>query len=529
MGRSMNLKHRIPLVVLSTFVMIAAILFFAGRIYAAGNSESTEQFATATLGVLTGTTCGTDAEKSFPEANIKYFNTLADLLEVLRSGKVDAMIMDQGTTRYLQIENDDLKMVGDVLSAIDMAPAFPKTEKGRELCEKYSEFTRKICEDGTLEEIDGIWFGRDESLRTVLDYENLPDTNGTLTIAVDASLPPFAYMKDRNVVGYDVDIAARFCEEYGYRLKVSNMSFDSILAAVETAKCDLASCGITVTEERAESMLFGEPVFKSGNIVVVSDGESAASSGGGNDNEENLSFAESIKQSFEKTFIREDRWLLFVKGIVNTLIITLLSILLGTALGFGVFMACRNGNPVANGITRVSMWLVQGMPMVVLLMVLYYIVFSKVDIAGIFVAVAGFTLTFGATVFGLLKMGVGAVDKGQYEASCALGFSDRDTFFQIILPQALPHITTAYRGEIISLIKATSVVGYIAVQDLTKMGDIVRSRTYEAFFPLIAVTVIYFVLEELLARMAGRIEVGFNPKRRTREEILKGVNTHDKN
>ena len=102
-----------------------------------------------------------------------------------------------------------------------------------------------------------------------------------------------------------------------------------------------------------------------------------------------------------------------------------------------------------------------------------------------------FTLTFGATVFGLLRMGVGAVDKGQYEAACALGYSDRSTFFKIILPQALPHVLPAYKGEIVGLIKATAVVGYIAVQDLTKMGDLVRSRTYEAFFPLIAVTVIF--------------------------------------
>ena len=85
------------------------------------------------------------------------------------------------------------------------------------------------------------------------------------------------------------------------------------------------------------------------------------------------------------------------------------------------------------------------------------------------------------------------------------------------------------KGEIVGLIKATAIVGYIAVQDLTKMGDIVRSRTYEAFFPLIAVTIIYFALEAVLGFLAGRIQVAFDPKRRTREQILKGVKTEDKN
>jgi polar amino acid transport system substrate-binding protein len=236
---------------------------------------------------------------------------------------------------------------------------------------------------------------------------------------------------------------------------------------------------------------------------------------------------DGIISSFEKTFLREDRWKLFVDGVLTTLLITVLSILFGTILGFAVFMLCRNGNPVANMVTRFCLWLVQGMPMVVLLMILYYIIFGNVAINGIAVAVIGFTLTFGATVFGLLKMGVGAVDKGQYEAAYALGYSNQRTFFKIILPQALPHVLPAYKGEIVGLIKATAIVGYIAVQDLTKMGDIVRSRTYEAFFPLISVAVIYFLLEGLIGSFVSRISVNIDPKRRGSEDILKGVRKDD--
>ena len=212
---------------------------------------------------------------------------------------------------------------------------------------------------------------------------------------------------------------------------------------------------------------------------------------------------------------------------MTTLKITLLSMIFGTLLGFALFMLCRNGNPFANGVTRFCTWLVQGMPTVVLLMILYYVIFGSVSISGVVVAVIGFTFTFGSSVFGLLKMGVGAVDIGQYEAAYALGYSNRRTFFKIILPQALPHVLPAYRGEIVSLIKATAIVGYIAVQDLTKMGDIVRSRTYEAFFPLIAVTIIYFVLEELVGLLVSRITINFDPKRRKAEKILKGVKIDD--
>ena len=209
------------------------------------------------------------------------------------------------------------------------------------------------------------------------------------------------------------------------------------------------------------------------------------------------------------------------------MLITVLSILFGTVLGFVAFMLCRNGNPIANTVTRFCVWLVQGMPVVVLLMILYYIIFGKVNISGAAVSVVGFTLVFGSAVYGMLRAGVKAIDRGQIEAAYALGYTNRKAFFRIILPQALPHFMPAYKGEITALIKATAVVGYVAVQDLTKMGDIVRSRTYEAFFPLIAVAVIYFILAAILTFIVNRIEIRIDPSRRSKQQILKGVKTDD--
>jgi polar amino acid transport system substrate-binding protein len=143
------------------------------------------------------------------------------------------------------------------------------------------------------------------------------------------------------------------------------------------------------------------------------------------------------------------------------------------------------------------------------------------------VAVITFTLTFAAAMFRMLQTGVGAVDKGQYEASCALGFSDRQTFYKVLLPQAVIHFMPSYKAEVTALIKATAVVGYIAVQDLTKVGDIIRSRTYEAFFPLVAVAVIYFILANILTLIVQRLQISVDPKTRKPEDILKGVTIHD--
>ena len=253
-------------------------------------------------------------------------------------------------------------------------------------------------------------------------------------------------------------------------------------------------------------------------MLVVTDGENAKKQAG---------FFSDIYNSFYKTFIRENRYKLFLEGIGITMLITLLSIVFGTILGFVLFMACRNGNAFANRITNLCFFFIQGTPMVVLLMVLYYIIFGSVAISGITVAVIGFTLTFASAVFGLIRMAVGTIDRGQYEAAYALGHSNRQTFYRIILPQAIPHVLPAYKGEIVALIKATAIVGYIAVQDLTKMGDIVRSRTYEAFFPLIAVTVIYFFLESLLGYLVGKISLNIDPRKKKTPDLLKGVKIHD--
>ncbi len=334
------------------------------------------------------------------------------------------------------------------------------------------------------------------------------------------------------IYGYDIELAYRFAAWLGADVTFKIYDYGSIINAAKSGDVDCIMANLNVTSERKESIDFSDELYHENIGILVSDGEQSEEDG-----EKSLSdfygkrtgngFLSSIADSINKTFIRESRWKMFVMGVINTLIITVFSILFGTALGFAVFYACRGGNVFANTITKFMLWLVQGMPVVVLLMILYYIIFAKASISGISVAVIGFTLIFAAAVFGLLKIGVGAVDNGQYEAAYALGHSYRDTFFKIILPQALPHVLPAYRGEIVGLIKATSVVGYIAVQDLTKMGDIVRSRTYEAFFPLIAITVIYFVLEWLIGIIVSHMELKYNPKQRTKEQILKGVKEND--
>ena len=475
-----------------------------------------QAYAGKRIGVVTGAIQGPAVEKEIPSAVLSYFNTVPDLLTAARSNKIDAFATTDLIMRYLMLENDDLTYLDVPLTEPMITGAiFPRTEAGAALRSEFNEYLAEARDAGILDEIEETWLGRDEAKKTVPELSDLSGENGTLVLATDASVAPNSYVKDNKYVGMDIDNALRFCKARGYALKIVDMNFGALVDATVTGKCDFAVGSIAYTKERAASVDFSDPVFQSQSVIAyLSDGSDQPIEGG---------FLRDILNSFNKTFMREERWRLFAQGVLTTLLITLLAILFGTALGFGMFMLCRNGNPAANLVVRFCLWLVRGMPMVVLLMIIYYIIFGSVAIGGVTVAVISFTLTFGAAVFGLLKMGVGAVDGWQYEAASALGYSNRRTFFKIILPQALPHVLPAYKGEIVGLIKATAIVGYIAVQDLTKMGDIVRSRTYEAFFPLIAVTVIYFALEGLIGLLVSRISVNLNPKRRKPAEILNGI------
>ena len=493
----------------------------------AGGYTSLSQLNGARIGVATGTTFDDIVRTALPDAQITYINSSADLIAALEAGKIDGFAVDEPAAKQFCAENPRLAVLDEYLDSFEFGFVLPKTGDGEALLAELNTWLISMKESGALTQVIEKWANGPEASKTLPDYAAFPAPKGTLTLATEGDYVPMNYYRGNEIVGAEIDLAAQFCEANGYGLEVKVMNFDGLLPAVQTGKVDFAAAGISITDERRDSVSFSVPYYAGGTVMVVLKAEEPAAIAAPSEEAKDTFFWGGIKSSFHKTFIREGRWRLFSDGVLTTLLITLLSILFGTLMGFALFMLCRNGNPVTNLVTRFCLWLVQGMPMVVLLMILYYIIFGSVAISGVTVAVIGFTLTFGAAVYGLLKMGVGAVDNGQYEAACALGYTNIRTFFRIILPQALPHVLPAYRGEIVGLIKATAIVGYIAVQDLTKMGDIVRSRTYEAFFPLIAITVIYFVLEGLLGFLVSRISVNFNPKRRKPADILKGVKTDD--
>ena len=232
--------------------------------------------------------------------------------------------------------------------------------------------------------------------------------------------------------------------------------------------------------------------------------------------DEKPGFFQNLARSFERNFIRENRWRLILSGIGVTCLITALATLFGTILAFAVCMFRRTGSALANAICNIYVKLLQGTPMVVLLMILYYIVFSNSGLEAVWVAIIGFSLNFGAYASEIMRSGIESIDNGQREAALALGYSENQAFFRFIFPQAAVRFLPVFSQETVSLLKSTAIVGYIAIQDLTKMSDIIRSRTYEAFFPLIVTAVIYFLIAWIISVILRQILKAIDPNKRKR-------------
>ncbi|MGX8706796.1 MAG: ABC transporter permease subunit [bacterium] len=206
----------------------------------------------------------------------------------------------------------------------------------------------------------------------------------------------------------------------------------------------------------------------------------------------------SIAESFTNNLVVEDRYRMILDGLQVTLLITVCAAVLGTLLGGLVCWMRMSRRRWVAGTAKVYIEIMRGTPVLVLLMLMYYVVMAPVGATGIVVAIVTFAMNMAAYVSEMLRTSIEGIDRGQTEAGLALGFTRRQTFFKIILPQVVRAVMPVFQGEVISLLKGTSIVGYIAVADMTRASDLIRSRTFDAFFPLIVTAIIYFLMAWLI-------------------------------
>lgn len=226
------------------------------------------------------------------------------------------------------------------------------------------------------------------------------------------------------------------------------------------------------------------------------------------------------KDAFILNFIDDDRWQYITNGLLVTLKITLFALLIGLVLGtlIAAIRSTYDKNSeamhksagfyllkICNWICKLYLTVIRGTPVVVQLLIMYFIIMVNWR-DGVIVAIFAFGINSGAYVAEIIRGGIMSIDNGQFEAGRSLGFNYVQTMIYIIIPQVVKNVLPTLANEAIVLLKETSVAGYVAVQDLTKGGDIIRGRTFSAFMPLFAVALIYLVIVMILTWLVGKLE-----------------------
>lgn len=230
----------------------------------------------------------------------------------------------------------------------------------------------------------------------------------------------------------------------------------------------------------------------------------------------------SVAEKFMRCFINEGYWKWLLEGLGKTLIITIFAVLIGFV--FGVVLATIRSSydkneetlklrgglgfrlfKLANAVCKAYITVMRGIPVVVQLMIWYFVILVTQK-NGVIVAIVAFGFNSAAYVAEIFRGGIMSIDQGQFEAGRSLGFNYVQTMIHIIIPQTIKAVLPTLLNEIIALLKETSVAGYVGIMDLTKAGDLIRGRTFEAFMPLIAVAIIYFATVLLLTKVFSVFE-----------------------
>lgn len=455
---------------------------------------------------------------------------------------------------------------------------------------------------------------------------------GKLIMVTNATFPPYEFYQGSRIVGIDADMVREIAKRNNLELVIEDMAFDSVIAAVQTGKADVAASGITVTEDRKKQIDFTTSYVKADQVIIMRKGDAIAGpedlkgkrigvqhgttgdmyvtenlqeperfqdgalavaslvtgkihavvldSAPAEEHvarnkgicilptalvseeyamaisksrpellamfnrtmaemkvdgtmdaiwaryldkdgkplavpavvaEEEKGMWERLADSFEVNFVKDDRWHYLVNGFLVTIEISACAVLMGLCIGFLVAVV-RSAHDqtgrykVLNFLCHIYLTVVRGTPVVVQLLIIYFVIFGSVDVSKVLVAIVAFGVNSGAYVAEIIRSGIMAVDSGQMEAGRSLGLSYGTTMRSVILPQAFKNVLPALGNEFIVLLKETSVCGYIALQDLTKGGDIIRSQTYDAFLPLIAVALTYLVVVVCLSQLLKKLE-----------------------
>ncbi len=247
-------------------VIISIILITAGCSNKLNIISNKDDLNNKNIGVYTGSEYDTIAQDNIENPKILYYNSYSDQISALKSGKIDGFLTDEPLSKEIIKENKDLRILKEKLTEDSYAFAINPSKSN--LQDEINKELVKMNKNGKLKTFEDKWMGNDESKKE-LEVYHYDDSKGVVKFATVSGSAPFAYIKNNKIVGYDIDVISYICKELGYKLEVIEMSFDGIIPALKSGKVDVAGCSIIVTEERKKSVLFSEPDYTGGIVVVV--------------------------------------------------------------------------------------------------------------------------------------------------------------------------------------------------------------------------------------------------------------------
>jgi len=482
------------------------------------------------IAVQAGDLFDTVAREIFLAGEVPEYMTVADMLEALRAGKVDAVLMEHCYVMQLMdsgmYPGFDYLWVPKDVHVRESAPVFHT----RELRDAYNEWLDGIARDGTLDEITNRWIAVSVPKQADIPMFSFSGENGVLIMCDTGDYPPLIYFDANNApVGFDVELMSRFAQHMGMRPEFIMMPYEAIGPYVVSGKADMSAATLTLSSEREAGMIFGRASLISQAVLVVPKAAAADSNHAGNaDSAKSANSANGmvtineyavpgsagststpaktgipqwLKTGIERNLIADKRWMMILDGLSVTMIIAVASQLFSTVFGCALCFALTRKSKFARRIAQLYCGLIQGLPMVVLLMLTYYILFGAARVSNVIVAVAAFTFVNGVGIAQNLEGAISMVDRVEIEAARSMGFSAFRAFAAITLPQAVRNAMPGYTGGFVELVKSTAIVGFIAIQDLTRAGDIIRSRTFDAYFPLLLVSLIYLAVTTICLKL----------------------------
>lgn len=448
------------------------------------------QLAGKRVGVLPFTFAAAELDAKLPDAIPFYASQEQDLYYLLGADKIDAFVTGEPRARSTLPLYPQFIQIPEYLTHTDYAFFFSASR--REVSEAFSRQLRAMKKNGTLKDLQNKWMSPTSGAAT-LPAAPGDAPYGVLRMGVLIDREPFACIRNGQLAGYELEVAERVAWSMGYLVEFVRLAPDEFEQALLDGKVDFAASEIKTKYTSSGKLVYSEPHYHGGLVAIVPDKTQAR--------QVHMALVPQIKfflkeQAFSmhRALWKDNHMRQILGGFKTTLLITASAVFFGTILGIPLCMLRKSKRKRISVPADAVCALLYNIPILILLMGMYYVVLRRFGFRPMAAALVVFVLRFTASSCRLYMTTLDHIGGVQLDAARALCLRSATFFRRIIIPQAAAYLHKPFREEIIRLVELTTVVGYISVWDLTKVVDWIRARTYESFFPIAFATLLYFLL-----------------------------------